>query len=144
MMAEFSTKFATGRQDWETPESLFLPLDDEFGFDLDVCASEDNSKCGEYFDEAIDGLAQSWYGTCWMNPPFGQQGKWVKKAYGESQRGVTVVCLLPSRTNTNWWHDYCMEGEVRFVRGRPIFKGATHGLPQPLAIVVFRGTGNNV
>ena len=73
-----------------------------------------------------------------MNPPFGVQGKWIKKAYNESLKGTTVVCLMPSRTNTNWWHDYCMKGEIRFVRGRPIFKGAKHGLPQPLSIVIFR------
>ncbi len=75
-----------------------------------------------------------------MNPPFGTQGAWVRKAYSESLRkGTTVVCLLPARTNTNWWHDYVMKGEVRFIRGRPKFKGAEHGLPQPLAIVVFSG-----
>lgn len=72
-----------------------------------------------------------------MNPPFGSQGKWVQKAYEESLNGITVVCLLPARTNTNWWHDYCMTGEIRFIRGRPKFKGAKHGLPQPLAIVIF-------
>lgn len=75
---------------------------------------------------------------CWMNPPYKQVGKWIVKAYNEYQKGATVVCLVQSRTNTNWWHDYCMKGEVRFVRGRPVFKGCKHGLPQPLAIVIFR------
>lgn len=136
-MAEFKTKFDTGRQDWETPDSIFIPLDREFRFTLDVCALSSNAKCSYYFTPEIDGLSQQWTGVCWMNPPFGSQGKWVRKAYEESQRGVTVVCLLPARTNTNWWHDYCMKGEVRFIRGRPKFKGAKHGLPQPLAIVIF-------
>ena len=138
-MAEFQTKFATGRQDWETPASIFDPLNDEFGFTVDVCATANNSKCGAfYYSEADDALSLRWTGVCWMNPPFGQQGKWVKKAYEESQAGATVVCLLPARTNTNWWHDYVMKGEVRFIRGRPKFVGAEHGLPQPLAIVVFK------
>lgn len=137
-MAEFSTKFATGRQDWATPDSLFAPLDAEFGFTCDVCAEAHNAKCAAFFDPETDGLAQRWSGICWMNPPFGTQGKWVRKAHMESLRGATVVCLLPARTNTNWWHDYCLKGEIRFIRGRPIFEGAQHGLPQPLAIVIFR------
>jgi hypothetical protein len=74
-----------------------------------------------------------------MNPPYNNVGKWIKKAYEESLQGAIVVCLVQSRTNTNWWHDYCMEGEVRFIKGRPKFKGCKHGLPQPLAIVIFKG-----
>jgi phage N-6-adenine-methyltransferase len=137
-MAEFRTKFESKRQDWETPDEIFNPLDDEFNFTLDVCANSDNAKCVRYYSEFIDGLEQNWVNeVCWMNPPFGVQGKWVKKAFDEAQKGAKVVCLLPARTNTNWWHDYCMKGEIRFIRGRPKFKGAKHGLPQPLAIVIF-------
>lgn len=138
-MADFKTKFSTGRQNWETPSSVFDPLNAEFKFTLDVCATEENAKCNRYYTEDDNALSQSWDGVCWMNPPFGTQSAWVKKAYDESQRnGTTVVCLLPARTNTNWWHSYCMKGEIRFIKGRPKFKGAEHGLPQPLAIVVFK------
>ena len=138
-MADFKTKFGTGRQDWETPATVFDPLNAEFRFTLDVCATAENAKCPRYYTAADNALAQPWEGVCWMNPPFGTQGAWVRKAYEESQRnGTTVVCLLPARTNTNWWHSYCMKGEIRFIKGRPKFKGAKHGLPQPLAIVVFR------
>lgn len=138
-MAKFKTKFESVRQDWETPKELFEPLNREFGFTLDVCATPQNAKCMQYFTKEQDGLKQDWHGVCWMNPPFGQQGKWVEKAYAESMKGSTVVCLIPSRTNTNWFQDICLvKGEVRFVRGRPKFVGAQHGLPQPLAIVVFR------
>ncbi len=139
-MAEFKTKFSSIRQDWETPESIFEPLNEEFGFTLDVCATPNNAKCQKYFTIIDNGLLQQWSGVCWMNPPFGKQGKWVAKAYQSAQEGATVVCLLPSRTNTNWWHDCCMKGEIRFIQGRPIFKGAKHGLPQPLSIVIFRPT----
>jgi phage N-6-adenine-methyltransferase len=132
-------KFDSKRQDWETPDEIFNPLQKEFGMVLDVCATQENTKCDYYFSIEEDGLKQDWSNLCcWMNPPFGEQGKWVKKAFEESKRGATVVCLLPSRTNTNWWHDYCMKGEIRFIRGRPKFKGAKHGLPQPLAIVIFK------
>ena len=137
-MAYLTTKFASNSQEWSTPDSLFLPLHAEFNFTLDVCASKSNAKCAEFFTKEIDGLSQFWDGVCWMNPPFNALGKWVLKAWTESQRNAIVVCLLPSRTNTNWWHDYAMKGEVRFIRGRPKFGGWEHGLPQPLATVIFR------
>ncbi len=139
-MAGFKTKFASNRQDWETPDELFVSLDNEFHFTLDVCANKENAKCENWIGIDGDALQEwiKWEGVCWMNPPFGNQGKWVRKAFESSQSGATVVCLLPARTNTNWWHDYVMRGEVRFIRGRPRFKGAKHGLPQPLAVVVFR------
>lgn len=138
-MAQFKTKFESAKQDWGTPKEIFDPLNNEFHFTLDVCATKDNTKCTNFFSSSDNGLEQEWYGICWMNPPFGTQGRWVKKAYEESLKGTTVVCLLPSRTNTNWWHDYVMKGEVRFIRGRPKFVGAKHGLPQPLSVVIFRG-----
>ena len=138
-MAQFERKFESAKQEWETPLELFAPLQAEFKFDLDVCADAANAKCPRFWTQENDGLVVEWFGNCWMNPPYRQVGKWVKKAYEEAQAGrATVVCLVPSRTNTNWWHDYCMKGEVRFIRGRPKFGGADHGLPQPLAIVVFR------
>ena len=136
-MARFGEKFESKRQDWETPDSIFDPLNEEFGFTIDVCANDANAKCKDYFSEEDNALEQEWNGVCWMNPPFGEQGKWVKKAYESSESGAIVVCLLPARTNTNWWHEYCMKGEVRFIKGRPKFKGAKYGLPQPLAIVIF-------
>jgi hypothetical protein len=77
-----------------------------------------------------------------MNPPYGRQiGKWIKKAYESAQGGATVVCLVPSRTDTAWWHDYCMKGEIRFIRGRLYFKrnGERSDAPFPSAVVVFKG-----
>ena len=63
---------------------------------------------------------------------------WVEKAYTESKRGATVVCLIPARTDTAYWHDYCFKGEVRFLRGKLSFsnKGTA---PFPSAVVIFRG-----
>ena len=74
-----------------------------------------------------------------MNPPFGREmKKWVIKAYNEFLKGNTVVCLVPARTNTAWWHDYCMKGEVRFIRGEVTFVGCSNGLWLPMAIVIFQ------
>lgn len=120
---------------------FFDNLDREFHFNLDVCATDANTKCTDHFTRAQDGLSQSWGGhTCWMNPPYGRTiGVWVKKAYEESLGGTTVVCLVPARTDTKWWHEYCMKGEIRFVRGRLKFGGCKNSAPFPSAVVIFKG-----
>jgi phage N-6-adenine-methyltransferase len=127
---------------WGTPQDLFDALDAEFSFETDVCATADNAKCERYFTPEMDGLAQAWRGVCWCNPPYGRGiGRWVAKAHRSSLKGATVVCLLPARTDTAWWHDHCMKGEVRFLRGRLRFEDGhcTNPAPFPSAIVIFRG-----
>lgn len=127
---------------WGTPQDLFDKLNAKYGFELDVCASDDNAKCKRYFTKETDGLAQEWGGVCWMNPPYGRAiRKWMKKAYEESLKGATVVCLVPARTDTAWWHDYAMKGEIEFLRGRIKFVhpegNVSQSAPFPSAIVVF-------
>lgn len=142
-MAYITTRFVSKSDEHETPQSLFAPLNDEFHFTLDVAANSENAKCQKYFTKEMNGLSQKWEGVCWMNPPFGQQiQKWVRKAYQSAQEGCTVVCLLPARTNTGYWHDICMKGEIRFIRGYPKFGNAVQGLKAPLAIVIFRPERN--
>ena len=109
----------------------------------DVCATPDNAKCEQYFTPEMDGLKQEWTGRCWMNPPYGRQiGQWLKKAYESAQGGALVVCLIPSRTDTSWWHDYVMRGNVEFLRGRLKFSDSKSCAPFPSAIVVFGADGN--
>ncbi len=122
-----------------TDQETFDKLDAEFGFEVDVCATPANAKCDRYYTRDDDGLAQEWCGACWCNPPYGKEiGRWIRKAYESSLQGATVVCLIPARTDTSWWHDYIMKGEVRLVRGRLRFNGSANGAPFPSAIVVFR------
>ena len=108
--------------EWTTPPELFKKLDDEFHFTLDPCASKENAKCEKYYTEKEDGLKQNWGGEkVFMNPPYGKfVGLWVKKAFEEAQKPDTiVVCLIPARTDTRWWHNYCMKAkEIRLVKGR--------------------------
>jgi phage N-6-adenine-methyltransferase len=127
-----------------TPLDFWVKLDREFGFELDVCASAENAKCKKYFTREQDGLAQEWRGVCWMNPPYGREiYKWVEKAYEASLRGATVVCLLPARTDTSWWHKFVMRSnDVRFIRGRLKFGDAKNSAPFPSAVVVFKGANN--
>lgn len=130
-------------EEWETPWEFFDKLNQEFHFDLDVCASDRNAKCYLFISKERNTLETDWHGTCWMNPPYGKQIKyWMKKAYEESLKGNTVVCLIPSRTDAGWWHDYAMKGEIRFIRGRLKFGGSPYNAPFPNAIVIFRGEKN--
>lgn len=140
-MARLEKQFESATTEWPTPDNLWLPLHEEFGFTLDVCATSENAKCEHYFTKEHDGLSRAWSGVCWMNPPYGRiMVQWLKKAVEETRNGVTTIALIPCRSNTGWWHDVVMKhGEVRFVRGRPKFGDAKEGLPWPLAIVIFRG-----
>ena len=119
-----SVHFSSESNDWATPQKLFDDLNTEFGpFDLDVCAEAWNAKCTRFFSPSDDGLLQPWSGRCWMNPPYGRQiGRWIEKAYREAGNGCTVVCLIPARTDTSYWHTYVMKADViRFLRGRIYF-----------------------
>lgn len=124
---------------WETPADVFARLNTEFRFTLDVCALPENAKCRRFYTPKQDGLKQRWSGRCWMNPPYGRSiAQWMRKAWEESRRGVTVVCLVPARPDTAWFQDYAARGEVRFLRGRLKFGNCKNSAPFPSAIVVFR------
>lgn len=134
--------FSSATDEWATPQAFFDKYNAIYNFTLDVCATSENAKCKNYYTKEQDGLKQTWIGFCWMNPPYGREiGKWVRKAYESSLEGATVVCLLPSRTDTAWWHDYVMKGRIEFIRGRLKFGGAKNSAPFPSAIVVFTTEG---
>lgn len=143
-MAKFESRFESAKQDWETPDDLFDPLNSEFHFTLDAAADENNTKTSVFFSAYDNSLQQDWGAhVIWLNPPYDARtsklSDWVKKAADAAAKGATVVMLIPARTNTNWFHDICLKfGEVRFIRGRPKFGNALHGLPQPLCLVIFR------
>lgn len=125
---------------WATPQDFFDKLNAEFGFTLDVCATPENAKCERYFTKEDNGLTEFW-GTeiCWMNPPHGSEIKhWMRKADLAALYGATVVCLVPARTDTAWWHEYAMPHEVRFIRGRLKFGGSKNSAPFPSAVVIMR------
>jgi hypothetical protein len=137
--ARRSVHFSSAEMSWATPRHVYEELDREFHFTLDPCPLGGESELGQ------DGLLMPWSGqTVFLNPPYGRElPLWIRKAYVESNvalNAATVVCLIPSRTDTAWWHDFCMRAEeIRFIRGRLKFGGAVHSAPFPSAIVVFRG-----
>lgn len=125
--------------EWSTPQDFYDKLDQEFHFTLDPCATHENAKCKHHFTEEDDGLERCWYdNVVFMNPPYGRKiSKWLEKAYMSSKHNTTVVCLVPSRTDTRWWHDYCMKGEIRFIKGRLKFGNSKNSAPFPSAVVIF-------
>lgn len=120
--------------DRRTPREVFDPLDEEFGFTLDVAASAENALTEAYYDLETDGLSQPWSGVVWCNPPYSQIGPWVEKAACEIEfHADVIVMLLPAnRTEQTWWQDWIeprrREGrvEVRFLRGRLRFDTPDH------------------
>ncbi|TXH45722.1 MAG: adenine methyltransferase [Desulfurellales bacterium] len=135
-----SVHFSSASNEWATDDEVFNALDREFGFTLDVASTVENAKCKQFFTQKENGLLQDWRGhVCWMNPPYGREiGKWIEKAYNEAQRGAIVVCLIPARTDTDYWHRWCFKGEVRFIKGRLKFGNHKNNAPFPSAIVIFR------
>jgi site-specific DNA-methyltransferase (adenine-specific) len=133
------------KHDWETPITLFDDLNREFNFDLDPCCSKETAKCAKFYTENDDGLTQDWSGNVFMNPPYGRQIiLWMKKAKEESDKGSTVVCLVPARTDTRWWHLYAMtSSEIRLLNRRLTFAGANNKATFPAAIVIFRPNKND-
>lgn len=125
--------------EWSTPQELFNQLDAEFHFDIDVCATDENAKCQNYYTIKDNGLLKPWAGTVWCNPPYGRAvGQWVRKASLAAASGSTVVMLLPARTDTKWFHEYIYgRAEIRFVRGRIKFGGSKNAAPFPSMVVIF-------
>ena len=134
--------FSSETNEWSTPIDLYNSLDEIYNFTLDPCSTKENAKCDKFFTIEDDGLKQDWSkDTVFMNPPYGREIKdWVKKAYEESQKGATVVCLIPSRTDTKYWHEYIFpySHEIIFLKGRLKFGNSKNSAPFPSAIVVFK------
>ena len=118
--------FQSKSNEWSTPQEFFDRLNALHNFTLDPCSTHANAKCARHYTADEDGLAHSWQGErVFMNPPYGREiGVWMEKAYKESRGSALVVCLVPARTDTAWWHDYAAKGEIVFMRGRIKFGGA--------------------
>ena len=142
--------FSKASDEWSTPQWLFDVLDQEFHFECDAAATPQNSKCCEYIGKStgltIDGISDSWTliwekdrpKIFWLNAPYSKISAFMKKAYEESLKGATVVCLIPCRSDTRYWHDYVMKSqEIRFVKGRLKFGNSKTGAPFPSVVVIF-------
>ena len=124
--------FSSMSDEWRTPQSLFKKLDKEFNFDSDPCPMGRSLKRGM--------LRKVWLKRVFVNPPFSKIKDWVLQGYIHGQHNeVVVVMLIPSRTDTRWWHDYVMKAkEIRFIKGRLKFSGHKNAAPFPSCVVVFK------
>lgn len=131
-MADVSIFTSSKSNEWETPQDLFDKLNADYHFTLDPASTEENHKCDKYYTKENDGLSKDWRGeVVFCNPPYGKEiGVWVKKCYDESRRGVKIVLLVPSRTDTRWFHEYLYNRDgdgirIEFLRGRLRFTNRT-------------------
>ena len=136
--------FSSEKDDWETPQDLFDKLNEEFKFTLDPCCTHKTAKCKKYFTKEDDGLSKSWAGeTVFCNPPYGKMiKKWIEKSYMESRNNkCKVVLLIPVRTDTKWFHEFCMDPivvkSITFIKGRLKFGGQKNPAPFPSMVVEF-------
>lgn len=140
--------YSSKSNEWTTPQDFYLKLCERFNFTVDLACTTENQKAEYGFctDLYIDSLQVDWAGFnksiggwMWCNPPYGREiGAWVKKAYEESLKGAKIVLLIPSRTDTSYWHDYIFDkAEIEFIRGRLKFGDAKHSAPFPSALVIF-------
>lgn len=127
---------------WATPQEWFDYLDLEFGFTLDPCCVIETAKCAKFYTPKEDGLSKPWAEErVFMNPPYGRDlPTWMRKAHIEARdNGALVVCFIPARVDTEWWHSYAAKAsEIRFPKGRVKFANAENSAPFPVAIVIFR------
>lgn len=125
--------------EWATPQAFYDRLNVEFHFTLDVCATHQNAKCDHYYTKQENGLAQKWEGVVWCNPPYGIEApKWCKKCVEYAELGGVAVLLVPARTDTRWWNNYCMTAtEIRLISGRLHFGDSKNSAPFPSAVCIF-------
>ena len=124
--------FGNNKNDWRTPPHLFGEWNKEFHFTLDpACNGEVDALCNKFYTPKEDGLKQSWAGErVYVNPPYDNAKEWVKKAYESRNEADLIVMLLPSRTDTKYFHEYIYhKSTIRLLKGRIKFVGAKHCAP---------------
>ena len=141
---------------WQTPKGIFNALDQEFNFDIDICASERNHLCDDYFSEKVSALENRWSHhsrngrlfknkICFLNPPYSQTKLFIEKAAEQANvNNITVVALVNANTDTQWFADAVKSAnEVRLLTGRVGFikstGGKSNGNTKGQCVIVWRG-----
>lgn len=142
--------FSSVDDTWTTPRDFFDEVNQEFGFGLDAAALSTSTLVPDNWygpdhpdDMRRNAFTRQWgedtKDPIWLNPPYGKTiGLWMRKASFEASGGATVVCLVPARTDTRWWHDFVIHQEVRFIKGRLKFGDSKNSAPFPSALVVMK------
>ena len=90
---------------------------------LDVCATFDNTKFRHYFTKKENALTKNWAMDFFMNPPYSEIAKWMKKAYeSHIKYNVSALILTYAKTDTKWWHSFVeSKAETYFIKRRVRF-----------------------
>ena len=106
--------------EWLTPPEILKALGT---VDLDPCAHPHQfyRTAKRMISPPDDGLAATWKGRVWLNPPFSQMDRWLPKMV-EHNCGIA---LAAARTEVErWFWPYIWEGAsaILFIRGRLYFR----------------------
>lgn len=143
---------STGNYEWYTPSEYIEAARDVLGgFDLDPASCEFANrtvKAARFLSKENDGLAISWHGRVWMNPPYAQPliEQFCSKLVEEFSAGRVkeAVTLTHNYTDTAWFHILASVADaICFTRGRIRFiddKGVQAASPtQGQAFCYFGG-----
>lgn len=118
-----------------TPDDFWQGLNEVFNFDIDIAATEENTKCKQFFTKTYSALENDWVlpfnyrkPIVWCNPPYSQNflGKFLEKAYEQAYIKNNIelaVMLLPVRMETINFQKYTCNAEyIQFLNKRLKFK----------------------
>ena len=116
-------------QQAQTPPEVWKSLEAEFGEMFDPCPA----------NPEVDGLSIPWKKINYVNPPYNECNAWMQKVVHEFVHGNKSVCLIPARSNTNWFHNWVLPyaTEIRFIKNGVKFVGYKRKSPFPVCIVVY-------
>jgi len=134
--------------EWATPADFVRPLAAAIGgYDLDPCSGAEKSPvASETYSAEDDGLAHSWDGDVWLNPPYSDIPTWIRKAINELNAGNadSVTALVKGDTSTDWYQRYGFEADaIAFIDGRLQFDDANDA-PFPSHVLVFGDVPSDV
>lgn len=138
---------ANERNRWQTPKHIFDILNQEFNFDCDVAADENNHLVDRFISERENALSSTtrWGERNFVNPPYDNIAPWVSRCIEEKNRGNTSVLLVPADTSVKWFRTaWNNANEIRFVSGRINFvrPNGTKGSANNKGSVIFVFRGN--
>ena len=124
--------FSKKSDNWSTPKELYNELNSKWFFDHDPCPlSEDYQGVG---------LFANWGYMNFVNPPYSNIQQFLLTAVSVfHQMGKQSIVLLPSRTDTKWFHEIVLRyaTRVEFIKGRLKFGGSKNTAPFPSMLVYF-------
>lgn len=129
-------------ENFETPQAFFNKLNAEYDFRLDLAANANNAKVKSFISDLFDPAAFDILNfaptllrkgdAVFLNPPYGKRIKnFIQRSIEIADKySVTLVMLLPARTDTKWFNliwDRALKRpkpffEVEFIEGRLVFE----------------------